>query len=134
MGAMKTAAILFAPIALSAACATAAPPPATPGVTFARLGETVRVHGVRVTPFRVIEDSRCPAGVTCVWAGRVRIVVRIGGATRELTLGQPVPMVGGTLQLAAVMPQRQRTGTIPPAAYRFGFRFDGNSGMQLIRD
>ncbi|MBW8755964.1 MAG: hypothetical protein JF595_17850 [Sphingomonadales bacterium] len=131
---MKTAAILLAPIALTSVLATAAPPAAAPGVTLARLGETVRIHGVRVTPLRLVEDSRCPARVTCVWAGRVRIVARIGGAARELTLGQPVPMAGGTLQLAAVMPQRQRIGTIPPAAYRFGFRFDGNSGMQLIRD
>ena len=136
VGAMKTAAILFAPLALTASLASAAPPPGvTSAVTIARLGETVRVHGVRVTPLRVLEDSRCPQNARCIWAGRVRLSVRIGGAMRELTLGQPVPMPGGTLQLAAVLPERTtRSAGIPPRAYRFGFQFDRNGGMQLIRD
>lgn len=131
---MKTAAILLAPIALTATLASAAPPPAASGVTMARIGETVRVHGMRVTPLRVLEDSRCPARVTCVWAGRVRLAVRIGGTMRELTVGQAVPIAGGALRLANVLPPMNRSGHIPPATYRFGFRFDGNGAMQLIRD
>ena len=126
---MKTAAILLAPFALCAAIASAAPP----GVALARIGETVRIHGLRVTPLRVLEDSRCPQNARCVWAGRVRLSVRIGNATRELTLGQPVPMVGGTLSLAAVLPERTtRDAALPPRAYRFGFQFQRGGGMQLI--
>ena len=110
--------------------ANAAPPP--PMVT-ARIGETVQVHGVRLRPLQVLEDSRCPQKVTCVWAGRVRLSVRIGGTTRELTLGQPVPMVGGTLRLAAVLPERTtRGGAIPPRAYRFGFLFRSSDRIELI--
>lgn len=132
---MKTAAILLAPIALTASLADAAPPSIARGVTVARIGETVRVHGIRVTPLRVLEDSRCPQNARCVWAGRVRLSVRIGNATRELALGQPVPFAGGALSLAAVLPERTaRDGTIPPRAYRFGFQFERNRGFELTRD
>jgi hypothetical protein len=134
MRAMKSAAILLAPIALVAGGATAAPPPAAHNMAIARLGETVRLHNVPVTPVRVLEDSRCPERVSCVWAGRLRLSVRIGRATRELALGEPVPMVGGTLQLATVVPRPKREGTIAPGDYRFGFRFDGRATMELIRN
>lgn len=42
------------------------------------LGQTVRFaeDGFEVTFWNVTEDSRCPIGVTCVWEGRVRVVVR----------------------------------------------------------
>jgi hypothetical protein len=134
MRAMTSAPILLAPIALAAAVATAAPPPAAHNLAIAHLGETVKLHDVRITPLRVLEDSRCPQDAACVWAGRVRLAVRIGNATRELALGEPVPIVGGTLQLSSVVPPRKRGLTIGPRDYRFGFRFDGNGAMQLIRD
>jgi hypothetical protein len=100
----------------------------------ARIGETVRVHGIRVTPLRVLEDSRCPRTVRCIWAGRVRLAARVAGATRELTLGQPVPVSGGRLLLAGIAPERTRTGHgMPPRAYRFGFEFAPLGGSELIR-
>src|SRR5262245_36607773 len=34
-------------------------------------GESVTVQGVRITFDGVTEDSRCPTGVQCVWAGDV---------------------------------------------------------------
>ena len=129
---MKTAAILLAPLALTATLASAAPPPRT---VSARIGETVHVHGVRLQPIAVLEDSRCPENARCVWAGQVRLSVRMGGVTRELVLGKPVPIVGGTLQLAAVLPPRgKQNRPIPPAAYRFGFLFQSNGRIELIRD
>lgn len=35
-----------------------------------------------------MEDSRCPTGVTCIWAGRARVKVEITseGKTEEKTL------------------------------------------------
>lgn len=38
-----------------------------------RLGQTADVCGPRVTPLRVVEDSRCPMNSRCVWAGRVAL-------------------------------------------------------------
>jgi hypothetical protein len=52
---------------------------ARPGQDFdARIGETVAIAGepLTVTFEQVVEDSRCPANATCVWAGTA--VVRVG--------------------------------------------------------
>jgi hypothetical protein len=58
------------------------------GIARVALGETVYVDGPRVTPLAVIEDSRCPIDARCVWAGQVRLKVRIDigarGEEREL--------------------------------------------------
>lgn len=52
---------------------------------------------------RVIEDSRCPADVQCIQAGRlvVRATVLGGGWCKEmdLTPGTPVPVADGMLRL-----------------------------------
>ena len=99
------------------------------GIGRAALGETVTVNGPRVTPLAVLEDSRCPTSVKCVWAGQVRISVRIdlgsGNQTRELTLGKPAQVADGALTLVEVTPERRSTTPVYPEDYRFGFRFDG---------
>ncbi|HVR91718.1 MAG TPA: hypothetical protein VHG29_11595 [Novosphingobium sp.] len=99
------------------------------GITRAHLGETVVVDGPRVTPLTVLEDSRCPTGVQCVWAGQVRLTVRIdlgsGSQTRDLTSGKPERVADGTLELVEVMPERKAGLPIYPEDYRFGFKFAG---------
>ncbi|WP_343519816.1 hypothetical protein [Sphingomonas sp.] len=115
----------LAAIALSGCAATAASPREGP----ARLGQTVYVDGPRVTPLRVIEDSRCPANVVCVWAGRVVLRARVeGGAwSREidLALGQPAQVADGKLTLTAVTPGRHTDRAIASRDYRFAFAFQG---------
>lgn len=125
---MRKAPILFAPLVLIAGCATT-PPPSDNGLSYAKLGQTVYVDGPRVTPLSVIEDSRCPKDVVCVWAGRLRISARIDlgsrSETRELTLGQPQQIADGSLELVEAAPYPMRDRPATPAAYRFGFRFMG---------
>lgn len=41
------------------------------------LGETVVVEGVSVKFAEVLEDSRCPISVQCIWAGRIRAKVLV---------------------------------------------------------
>ena len=128
---MKRTFLMLAPLALSGCVTpgTPAPPPDASGLTYTRLGETVAIGGPRVTPLRLIEDSRCPQGVQCVWAGRVRISATISTPTmkltRELTLGEPFAVADGTLTLAEVRPLKPRDAVIAPSDYRFGLRFDG---------
>jgi hypothetical protein len=134
---MRAAALPFVPLALLAAMPVEAAPPIDTRATYAALGQTVVVHGRRITPLHVIEDSRCPSSVTCVWAGRVRLSVRVDRAVREMTLGHPLRVAGGALRLSSVLPARTRTTAIAPRAYRFGFRFerdDGKGMFELIRD
>lgn len=99
------------------------------GLTYLRIGETKTVGGPRVTPLRVISDSRCPAKVQCVWAGEVRIAARIelgsGAETRELVMGQPASVADGTLELVETYPERKPDQKIYPDEYLFGFRFSG---------
>lgn len=125
---MTRLAILFAPLLL-AGCAATPPVEATAGPIRAGIGQTVAVDGPRVTPLEVLEDSRCPRGVQCVWAGRVRISARIdlgkGSETRELTLGKPENVADGALELVEVLPDKMADRTILPEDYRFGFHFAG---------
>lgn len=51
-------------------------------------GETVVLKGVTVKFMEVVEDSRCPEGVDCIWAGRaiVKANVTVNGKTEEKLL------------------------------------------------
>jgi hypothetical protein len=93
-----------------------------------RLGEIAAVDGPRVRPERVIEDSRCPADVQCIQAGRLilRATVLGGGWSKEIdvTLGVPVTVADGMLTLVDATPVPIGSGTAASAA-RFTFKFQG---------
>ena len=113
---------LFA-LLLLASCATAPQRNYANGPT-APLNEVANLDGLTVRPLAVLEDSRCPASVQCVWAGRVRISAEVSGAgTRELTLGEPAAVSGGTLTLVDVRPGKRTTEAIPQGDYQFTFTF-----------
>jgi len=121
---MRYAATL--PLLFLAGCATA---PAAPsdGIARAGLNQRVYVDGPYVTPLQVVEDSRCPAGVQCVSAGRTRVAVRIDLGSRSeiavLCSDTPLQVADGTLSLVEVTPPA--TAGTKPGAYRFGMTFAG---------
>lgn len=121
--------LLAAIAAVLAGCATVALPPSGDGVSRAHIGQTVATDGPRVTPLSLVEDSRCPMNARCVWAGRVRMTARIGlgsgSQTRELTLGEPIAVADGNLELMEVTPARMTNDGVKPKDYTFGFRFTG---------
>ena len=41
------------------------------------LGETVHFENASVKFIKVLEDSRCPKDVTCVWAGQAKLLVEV---------------------------------------------------------
>ncbi|WP_310991656.1 hypothetical protein [Aequorivita marina] len=51
-------------------------------------GETVVLNDVSIKFLEVVEDSRCPKDVDCIWAGRaiVKVAVAANGKTTEKTL------------------------------------------------
>jgi len=65
-----------------------------------KVGQTalIRPGGLKVTFERVLEDSRCPEGVNCIWAGNARIAVGLSRAG-----GRPTPVELNT----DVEPRRQ---------------------------
>ncbi|MFC3174813.1 hypothetical protein ACFOD9_11175 [Novosphingobium bradum] len=92
------------------------------GIARARIGERVAQGGVSIVPLALLEDSRCPAGVTCIQAGTVRIAADIAGVRTELALGQPASVAGASVSLVEVYPQHRKDITYYPDEYRFGFR------------
>lgn len=50
-----------------------------------RVGQWVSIEGerLRVSFSRVAEDSRCPEGVTCVWAGNAKVVLKLSKGRRR---------------------------------------------------
>jgi len=87
------------------------------GIARARIGETAQVGGHAIVPEQVLEDSRCPQGTQCVWAGRVRIVAKVDGVETELTLGE----ASAPVRLVEVYPAKAKDITLYPDEYRFGF-------------
>ena len=120
----------FAPIALAAAltagCATLG---STGGDRTAelRIGQTTEFGGHKVTVLKLVEDSRCPVEVNCVWAGRVKITLGIdrrdGTNVRELGSDAPIQALGGTLELLRTQPDRRADRNIAPGDYRFTIRY-----------
>jgi len=70
-----------ATVAVLSSCAAVEPTVAAePGVAFSlSVGKTAVINGngTRITFNEVRNDSRCPADVTCVWAGDAEVVVTI---------------------------------------------------------
>jgi hypothetical protein len=117
-------------ILLLSACASTQQTGGERHLPTAAIGETVMVDGPQLTVVELLEDSRCPADVQCVQAGRVRVRVAVhlgaGDRTLDLTLGEPVQVADGALELVGVQPERMIAAeAIAPAAYRFSFRFAG---------
>lgn len=81
--------------------------------------------GITVTPLAVEEDSRCPAGTSCIWAGRLvlRAAIEKGAQTQEklLVLGTPDHVYGGMLTLTSAEPAAADENR--PEDYRFSFSF-----------
>lgn len=119
-------ALLFVTLICLTGCATV---PTAQAEGPVGLGQAAYANGLRVRPVAIVEDSRCPALVRCVWAGR--LVVRsevIGGSwreTRDLELGKPQQIADGALTLVRAEPQKAAPGDIKPDAYRFTFDFQG---------
>jgi hypothetical protein len=95
-----------------------------------RLGQMAYVDGPRVRVDEVIEDSRCPGDVLCVWAGRLIVQATVFGGGWEkqirMTLGEPVHVADGALTLVAATPvPTPRNPTESPEPYRFTFAFQG---------
>jgi hypothetical protein len=98
-----------------------------PGVVAAGAGETADLgQGLTILPLAIIEDSRCPANVACLWAGRMRIRAQVSGRESELTLGETMVTPNGPVAFVVASPSawaewpRDELGPRPP--YRFGFR------------
>ena len=116
--------LLMATFAL-AACATI---PGSAGPT-AGIGQVATVGEAKVRPIQVIEDSRCPSDVVCIWAGRLVLLAEVNyhGGSEEyrgnLTLGEPLRLGAETITLMKAEPHPHAGKPIDPRGYRFTFAY-----------
>jgi hypothetical protein len=74
-------------LALCASCALARPVSIDSAQEIVlAVGGSRQIAGTEVTlTFRAVEDSRCPKGVTCVWAGDAAIELRVTSPTASVS-------------------------------------------------
>ena len=61
----------------------------------------IEPQGPMVDFMEVVEDSRCPTGAACVWAGRARILIRVSSVGDVLGFGiQDLTLEAGQVDLA----------------------------------
>ena len=97
-----------------------------------RINQGASALGIKITPLEVLEDSRCPEDVQCVWAGQVRVRARVlrglgpkEGYEQEFTLGKTIRTEAEKIILAEVKPGPISEVAIPTASYRFTFEIAG---------
>jgi hypothetical protein len=115
---------------LCAACAL--PARNVPLHALVRMGETVSLGGVAITPIEVLEDSRCPQDTQCVHQGRFRVRVRIAaGEVQEhiLELGVDEDLGPVSLILTEASPSPSAGEVTPPHAYRLEFMQGSGCGL-----
>jgi hypothetical protein len=94
--------------------------------------------GLDVTFVNVTEDSRCPSDVTCIWAGKVSVVVDVKAPDRssQLTLtlsagqSEAKSFDNYSIRLADIQPYPESTKKIAPSDYVATLLFD--SGNQVM--
>ncbi len=95
-----------------------------PGHAYGGLNETIRLGDLTIKPLEVIEDSRCPVDVDCVWSGRLVMRAEVAGVSSPATISSLEPLAlpgGGSLVLASVWPPNYHQGGGAREPYRFGF-------------
>lgn len=88
-------------------------------------GQAITKTGrVTVKFLELVEDSRCPADVNCVWAGVARIRVRVSrnGKSSEFELNtnqreKPAVFQGYSITLIDLKPRQSTTSKYSPSAY-----------------
>ena len=105
--------------------------PSGPILLDARIGQEVNGLDVSITPLAVLQDSRCPVGVECIWAGTVKLQARLssglGIATQGFTLGEPITTEVETVTLTDVSPSPAAGVEIKEAEYVFQFKVEKRS-------
>lgn len=98
------------------------------------MGQSIVVSatGLYIQFSRIIEDSRCPAAVLCVWAGQAKVALTVWGhaanpeeivlATGNLDTPSVQEVSGYRVELLGVQPYPQTPDPIPPQNYRVTLR------------
>lgn len=90
-----------------------------------RVGEKISALGVSITVNDVVEDSRCPTDVTCVWEGTVKVRATLesglGTADQVFELNKPITTEAEEVTLGGVAPAANSSVTLKDSDYTFYF-------------
>ena len=96
------------------------------GTVSLSLGEAAQFPDVRIMPFEIVEDSRCPSDVQCIQAGTVRVRVEtvsaMGTSTDVIALGKTLTTEAEEITFVAATPERRSGSDIAGGDYRFTFK------------
>lgn len=97
----------------------------------AMINQKILNNSIHINPTEVVEDSRCPTDLNCMWKGVIRIKVKLDNGkvsqVSELSLGNTVVFSEKRISLIDVTPSPNSTRTILPGDYRFKFKVVGIS-------
>ena len=98
------------------------------GETTLDINEEAEFENIKITPLEVTEDSRCPQGVLCIWAGtlKVRVLIDTGSDTTTLTveLNKSLQVDNFEIKLLSAEPVPKASSTITPSDYEFIFKVE----------
>jgi len=133
---MRSLGVVFALLVLACNSSPTEPSSSATGgeATFVvQFGNSTRVNtDLQVSFAQLIEDSRCPTSVVCVWQGNgaIRIDITTSRGTQGVTLNtaggagfpREAAVEGYTFALVELDPQRQTSDPIPVQQYRATIR------------
>jgi hypothetical protein len=116
--------VLFLILTLLIGC-TLTPAQGPEELTVKNGGQAVTKNGRLTVKFlELIEDSRCPEDVNCIWAGvgRIKIQLSKNGKSSEFELNtnqrdKPAVFQGYSVTLIDLEPRQSRTSKYSPSAY-----------------
>lgn len=89
-------------------------------------GEQGKVGAMAITLNKITDDSRCPSGVECVWAGKVDVEVKLSGETRSETktissTNNNFVFDGYNIKIVTVIPGKEKDISIVSKDYKITF-------------
>lgn len=96
------------------------------GKTTLHVGEIAQFKDISIELLRVFDESRCPLGVNCIWAGTLKGEVRAtaGGVTKEtvtIELGNSATIENITITLTSATPYPKEGQSITSMEYQLTF-------------
>jgi len=90
------------------------------------VGQTGKLGDLNITLNKIVQDSRCPTDVQCIWAGLVETEVTIGGFTKletiKISSGKtPVLFDGYHISISSVTPSAKSGEKISTDEYKVTF-------------
>lgn len=107
------------------------------------IGDSATVGKITIAPEEIVEDSRCPLGVMCIQAGRLRVLAQIAAVSTStehiFVLGEPFVFGDTTITMTFAEPLKRKEVSLEPSDYQLTFKVEkqkfiyANASVDLIQ-